>query len=60
MAKIWMLFWAYVYEVLGLLDRLGDWIGDQVDHNDYLAGAVFVLVLFELAWFLGAIDVIVR
>ncbi len=58
--RVWELFWAYVYEIMALLDRLGDWLEYQVDHNDYLAGAVFVVVLFEFVWAMGIIDVVWR
>ena len=55
--KIWCLMWAYLYEALTVLDRMGDWLGEQIDHNDALAGALFVVVLFELVWFAGIINV---
>ena len=57
MRNLWIYAWAYVYVALGLLDRLGDWMADQIDHNDYLAGVLFVLVLFEMVWFAGIINV---
>ncbi len=60
MLKIWTYFWAYLFVGLELLDRAGDWLAYQVDHNDYLAGAVFVVVLFEFVWAMGIIDVVVR
>jgi hypothetical protein len=48
--KIWCYAWAYVFEVLALLDRVGDWMVDQVDHNDYLAGFLFAVVLFAMVY----------
>ena len=48
--KAWCYFWAY-------LDIFGEWLEDQVDNNDYLAGALFLLFLFEMVWFAGIINV---
>lgn len=58
MTKLWCYAWAYVYEVLGLLDRFGDWMVDQIDHNDYLAGFVFAVVLFAIPYIVGIIDIV--
>ena len=57
MTKLWCYAWGLWFIALELLDRLGDWLADQVDHNDYLAGALFVLVLFEMVWAVGIINV---
>ena len=42
------------------LDKLSDWLADQVDHNDYLAGFVFALVLFAIPYIIGVVDIVVR
>ncbi len=55
--RLWCYFWGYLVIVGEALDRLGDWMAEQVDHNDYLAGALFVLVLFEMVWAVGIINV---
>ena len=57
--KIWVYAWAYVFVLLGLLDRLGDWLEDQVDHNDYLAGAVGALALLAIPYLIGVIDIVI-
>jgi hypothetical protein len=59
MRKIWCYAWAYVFVLLGLLDRLGDWLEDQVDHNDYLAGAVGALALLAIPYLIGVIDIVI-
>lgn len=56
--KIWCYAWAYVFEVLALLDRVGDWMVDQVDHNDYLVGALGVVVLYMLVYLVGSAGVL--
>ena len=60
MVKIWVYAWAYVFVVLGLIDRLGDWMAYQVDHNDYLAGAIGALVFMAIPYVFGIIDIVVR
>ena len=60
MVKLWCYFWAYVYEALGLLDREADWVADQIDHNDYLAGFVFGVCLFAIPYVLGVLDIVWR
>lgn len=57
--KLWIYVWAYVYVALGLLDRLGDWLEYQVDHNDYLAGAVGALALLAIPYLIGVIDIVI-
>lgn len=57
--KLWVYAWAYVFVLLGLLDRLGDWLEDQVDHNDYLAGAVGALALLAIPYLIGVIDIVI-
>lgn len=59
MRKIWCYAWAYVFVLLGLLDRLGDWLEYQVDHNDYLAGAVGALALLAIPYLIGVIDIVI-
>lgn len=59
MMRLWCYAWAYVFEVLALLDRVGDWMVDQVDHNDYLAGFLFAVVLFAIPWLLGIVDIVI-
>ena len=58
--KVWIYGWAYLFVVLELLDRLADWLGDQIDHNDYLAGFVFGICLFAIPYIVGLIDIVVR
>ena len=58
MMKLWCYAWAYVFEVLALLDRFGDWMVDQVDHNDYLVGALGVVVLYMLVYLVGSAGVL--
>jgi len=57
---VWIYSWAYVFVVLEKLDKLGDWMADQIDHNDYLAGFVFALVLFAIPYIIGVVDIVVR
>jgi hypothetical protein len=57
--KLWIYVWAYVFVLLGLLDRLGDWLEYQVDHNDYLAGAVGALALLAIPYLIGVIDIVI-
>ncbi len=57
--KLWVYAWAYVFVLLGLLDRLGDWLEYQVDHNDYLAGAVGALALLAIPYLIGVIDIVI-
>lgn len=59
MMKLWCYAWGYVFEVLALLDRFGDWMVDQVDHNDYLAGFLFAVMLFAIPWLLGIVDIVI-
>ena len=57
--KLWVYAWAYVFVLLGLLDRLGDWLEYQVDHNDYLVGAVGALALLAIPYLIGVIDIVI-
>jgi hypothetical protein len=57
--KLWVYAWAYVFVLLGLLDRLGDWLEYQVDHNDYLAGAIGALALLAIPYLIGVIDIVI-
>ena len=57
---VWIYGWAYVFITLGLLDRFGKWLEDQIDHNDYLAGFVFGICLFALPYLIGIIDIITK
>jgi hypothetical protein len=59
MRKIWCYAWAYVFVLLGLLDRLGDWMEYQVDNNNYLAGAVGALALLAIPYLIGVIDIVI-
>lgn len=56
----WVYGWAYLFVALEMLDRLGDWMADQVDHNDYLAGIVFGICLFAIPYILGVIDIVTK
>ncbi len=58
MKKVWVYAWAYIYVALGLLDRLGDWLEDQVDHNDFLAGGLIVTSFMIVSWMLGALQIV--
>lgn len=60
MRNLWIYAWAYIYVALGLIDRLGDWMEDQVDHNDYLAGAIGTLAFMAIPYVFGIIDIVVR
>lgn len=60
MTAVWVYGWAYLFVILMLLDRLGDWMADQVDHNDYLAGAIGALTLIAIPYLIGVIDIVVR
>ena len=57
---VWVYAWAYVFVALEKLDRLADWMADQIDHNNYLAGFVFALTLFAIPYLVGIIDIVVR
>ena len=56
----WDYGWAYFFIALKPLDRFGAWLEDQVDHNDYLAGAIGAVFLMLLPWLFGVIDIVVR
>ena len=56
----WIYFWAYIFVGLELVDKLGDWVGHQIDHNDYLAGFVGAVCLMAIPYLVGIIDIVVR
>ena len=58
--KIWVYFWAYVYEVISLVDRAAGWLEYQVDNNDYLAGAIGAICLMAIPYLIGIIDIVWR
>ena len=60
MKKAWMYFWAYIFVAMELLDRFGDWLEDQIDHNDYLAGFVGAVCLMAIPYLVGIIDIVFR
>ena len=60
MKTLWIYSWAYVFVVLEMLDKLGDWMADQIDHNNYLAGAIGALTLMAIPYAVGLIDIVVR
>ena len=60
LTMIWCYLCAYVFVALEKLDKLSDWLADQVDNNDYLAGFVFALVLFAIPYIIGVVDIVVR
>ena len=55
---VWIYTWAYIFVALELIDKLGDWLGDQIDHNDYLAGALIVTSAIILSWMLGIVQIV--
>ena len=60
LAKVWIYGWAYLFIALEQLDRFGDWLSDQVDHNDYLAGALFAIALIAIPYLIGIIDIVAK
>lgn len=58
MKKVWVYAWAYVFVALEKLDKLSDWLADQVDHNDYLAGGLIVTSFMIVSWMLGALQIV--
>ena len=57
---IWCYLWAYIFVALEKLDKLGDWMADQIDHNNYLAGAIGALTFMAIPYAVGLIDIVVR
>ena len=57
---IWIYGWAYIFILLEQLDRLADWMADQIDHNNYLAGAIGALALMAIPYIIGVFDIVVR
>ena len=51
----WVYGWAYLFILRGLLEKFGDWMVEQVDHNDFLAGGLFVWLLVGVAWMAGLV-----
>ena len=47
-------------KTIDLVDRAGGWLLWQVDHNDYLAGALFGIALFAIPYLFGIIDIVFR
>lgn len=60
MKTIWIYSWAYVFILMEQLDRLADWMADQIDHNNYLAGAIGALALMAIPYIIGVFDIVVR
>jgi len=54
----WIYTWAYIFVALELIDKAGKWLGDQIDHNDYLAGALIVTSAIILSWMLGIVQIV--
>ena len=59
MMRLWCYAWAYVFEVLALLDKAADWAAYQIDHNDYLAGFLFAVALFAIPYLLGCVGIVI-
>jgi len=57
---IWIYSWAYLFIALEQIDKLGEWVGKQIDKNDYLAGFVFATMFVTIPWVLGIIDIVVK
>ena len=60
MKTIWIYSWAYIFILMEQLDRLADWMADQIDHNNYLAGAIGALALMAIPYIIGVFDIVVR
>ena len=60
LTMVWCYLWAYVFTALEKLDKLSDWLADQVDHNNYLAGAIGALALMAIPYIIGVFDIVVR
>ena len=60
MKTLWTYGWAYLLVALEKLDKFGDWLGDQIDHNDYLAGFVGAVCLMAIPYLIGVIDIVFR
>ena len=56
----WIYAWAYFFVAIELVDRFGKWAQEQIDHNDYLCGALIVSSAVILSWMAGIIDIVVR
>lgn len=52
---IWVYGWAYLFILWERLEKFGDWMVKQVDHNDFFAGGLFVWLLVSLAWMAGLV-----
>ena len=60
MKTLWIYGWAYLFVALEQLDKFGDWLGDQIDHNDYLAGFVGAVCLMAIPYLIGIIDIVTK
>ena len=60
MKTLWIYSWAFIFVVLEKLDKLSDWMADQIDHNNYLAGAIGAMALMAIPYIIGVIDIVVR
>ena len=60
MKTLWIYGWAYLFVALEKLDKLGDWLGDQIDNNDYLAGFVGAVCLMAIPYLIGIIDIVTK
>ena len=56
---VWIYSWAYFFVALELIDKAGKWLERQIDHNDYLCGALIVSSAIILTWMAGIIDIVV-
>ena len=59
-AYIFACLWVFSSWLAERLDGVGDWMVDQVDPNDYLAGFIGAVFLMLLPWLVGIIDIVVR
>lgn len=57
-AYVFACLWIFSGWLAKRFDGAGDWLEDQVDHNDYLAGALIVTSFMIFAWMLGAVQIV--
>lgn len=43
----------------GILLSVNEWIAYQIDHNDFLAGAIMMLGLLSFMYLVGAINIVI-
>ena len=55
---VWIYAWAYFFVALELIDKVAKWAEHQIDHNDYLAGALIVTSAIILSWMLGIVQIV--